>query len=214
MRLKALITGFEKWGEEPGNPTERLVSIFDGKKVNDIEIYGFLLPVAFNRARKEIVSKIEEIEPDIIINTGLAASRLVISIERVAVNIIDARRPDNDGVRPIDEPIDPEGPFAYPSTLPTRRIFERLKSSGIPAKLSYSAGTYLCNFVMYLSLRTVDKLGMQSLAGFIHVPHTPDLAAKKDKPAPSMSIDLMEKALKIALEESAAHYLDKIKSQG
>ncbi len=202
--MKALVTGFEKWGEEPGNPTERLVNILDGKKVGDIEIHGFLLPVAFNRARKEIISKIEEIRPDIIINTGLAASRLVISVERVAVNIVDARRPDNDGIRPIDEPIDPEGPFAYPSTLPTRRILERLKSNGIPAKLSYSAGTYLCNFVMYLSLRTIDKLGIRSLSGFIHVPHSPDLAAKKDKPTPSMSIDLMERAIKIALEESAA----------
>ena len=201
--MKALVTGFEKWGEEPGNPTERLVSILDGKKVGDIEIHGFLLPVAFNRARKEIISKIEEIRPDIIINTGLAASRLVISIERVAVNIVDARRPDNDGIRPIDEPIDPEGPFAYPSTLPTRRILERLKSNGIPAKLSYSAGTYLCNFVMYLSLRTIDKLGIRSLSGFIHVPHSPDLAAKKDKPTPSMSIDLIERAIKMALEESA-----------
>ncbi len=210
--MKALITGFEKWGEEPGNPTERLVSILDGKKVNGMEIHAFLLPVAFKRARKEIISRIEQIKPDIIINTGLAASRLVISIERVAVNIIDARLPDNDGVRPIDEPIDPEGPFAYPSTLPTRRILERLKSSGIPAKLSYSAGTYLCNFVMYLSLRTIDKLGMHSLAGFIHVPHTPDLAAKKDKPTPSMSIDLMEKAIKIALEESSTYLSNRIRS--
>jgi len=209
--LKALITGFEKWGEEPGNPTEQLANIFDGKRIDDIETYGFLLPVAFNRARKEIISKIEEIKPDIIINTGLAASRLVISIERVAVNIIDARRPDNDGVRPVDEPIDPEGPFAYPSTLPTRRIYERLKLSGIPAKLSYSAGTYLCNFVMYLSLGTVDKLGIKSLAGFIHVPHTPDLAARKDKPAPSMPIELMERAIVIALKESAAHLSNRIR---
>ncbi|RLG42640.1 MAG: pyroglutamyl-peptidase I, partial [Thermoproteota archaeon] len=152
-----------------------------------------------------------EVKPDIIINTGLAASRLVISIERVAVNIIDARTPDNDGLRPIDEPIDPEGPFAYPSTLPTRRILERLKSSGIPARLSYSAGTYLCNFVMYLSLRTVDKMGMRTLAGFIHVPYTPDLAAKKEKPAPSMSLDLIRRAVEIALEESSTE-LSKIRS--
>ncbi len=203
--MKALVTGFEKWGEEPGNPTEILVNRLNGSRIDDVEIYGLLLPVSFNRARKEIVSKIREMRPDIIICTGLAASRLVISIERVAVNIIDARKPDNDGVRPIDETIDPEGPFAYPSTLPTRKILERLKYNGIPAKLSYSAGTYLCNFVMYLSLRMIDKLRIQSLAGFIHVPHTPDLAAKKDKPVPSMSIELMEKAIKIALKESAEH---------
>jgi len=212
LKLKALVTGFEKWGEELGNPTEILVNRLNGKSVDDIVIYGLLLPVSFNRAREKIVAKIREMRPDIIINTGLAASRLVISIERVAVNIIDARRPDNDGIRLIDEIIDPEGPFAYPSTLPTRKILDRLKSSGIPARLSYSAGTYLCNFVMYLSLRTVDKLRINSLAGFIHVPHTPDLAAKKDKPAPSMSIELMEKAIKIGLEESATH-LSKIRGQ-
>ena len=211
MYLRALVTGFEKWGEEPGNPTEKLVKLLDGRKLGGIEIYTHLLPVSFKRAREEIVSKIKEVKPDIIINTGLAASRLVISIERVAVNIIDARTPDNDGLRPIDEPIDPEGPFAYPSTLPTRRILERLKSSGIPARLSYSAGTYLCNFVMYLSLRTVDKMGMRTLAGFIHVPYTPDLAAKKEKPAPSMSLDLIRRAVEIALEESSTE-LSKIGS--
>lgn len=202
----ALVTGFEKYGDEPGNPTERLVKILDGKKVGEVEIKAFLLPVSFKRARKEIMTIIEELRPKIIVNTGVAPSRVAVSIERVALNLIDAKRPDNDGLRPVDEPIDPEGPFAYPSTLPTRRIYERLRASGIPATLSYSAGTYLCNFVMYLSLRTVDRLGMRSLSGFIHFPHTPDLAAKKEKPTPSMPMNLMEKTVKIAIEESLAHF--------
>ena len=199
---RVLVTGFTKWGNEPGNPTEELAKRLDGSTVLGAEVVGKVLPVSFKRAGSIVEQLVRELRPSVVISFGLAPKDQVIRVERVAVNIMAPKKPDEDGYRPVDEPIDPSGPVAYFSTIPTRKIYEELLRRGIPARLSYSAGTFLCNFVMYKFLRELDILGMNSLSGFIHVPFTPELAAKKDPPAASLPMELMEEAARIAIELS------------
>ncbi len=122
-----LLTGFESWGDVPYNPTSELVE----QLVSD-ELVGEVLPVSFRRAGERLEELIREIRPDAVLNLGLAPERPVIRIERVAINLIDARIPDNDGEQPVDLPIDPDGPPCYFSTLPTREIMEALREGGYP----------------------------------------------------------------------------------
>ena len=127
-------------------------------------------------------------------------------MERVAVNIVDAG-PDADGNEKRDEPVVEGALAAYFSTLPTRTMVERLRRAGIPASLSYTAGTYLCNYAMYLSLHTVAENKLPTLAGFLHIPYTPEMVLDKNKP--SMPLTMAEKAVKIAIETS----LDKLSTK-
>ncbi len=189
-----LLTGFESWGKVPSNPTEELVEELSGDGVA-----GEVLPVSFRRAGERIEELIRELKPEAVLNLGLAPGSPVVRVERVAVNLMDARVADNDGFRPVDVPIDPQGPGCYFSTLPTREILEALRVRGIPAAISYSAGTFLCNFVMYRTLRILDLLGLRSPAGFIHVPYSTEIAAGMDRPVPSLPMDLLREAVEVAL---------------
>ena len=197
------MTGFEKWGKEPGNPTEALVGSIQGSPLPGFEIAAEVIPVSFSRASDLIEGLVLKTKPDIVLNLGLAPKRPIVNVERIAINLIDARKPDNDGAQPKDVPIDPGGPTAYLATLPTREILEELRGNKIPAALSYSAGTYLCNFVMYKTLRMIDIRGLSSIAGFIHVPYTPDLAVRRDEPAASMPMSLLRKTVEVSLRASA-----------
>ncbi len=190
-----LLTGFESWDDIPSNPTSDLVEHL----VSD-EVVGEVLPVSFRRASERLEKLIRELRPEAVLNLGLAPERPVIRIERVAINLIDARIPDNDGEQPVDVPIDPDGPPCYFSLLPTREIVMALREEGIPAFLSYSAGTYLCNYVMYKTLRTLDIMGLRVPAGFIHVPYSSEMASKMDKPVPSLPLSTIKRAIQIALD--------------
>ncbi len=190
-----LLTGFKRWSDIPENPTEQLV-----RELCEGDVMGRILPVSFSRAGSIIKNLIEKYEPDAILNLGLAPGRAAIRVERIAINLIDTIIPDNDDVKPVDELIDADGPLAYMATIPTKRIINAIRSAGIPAFLSYSAGTYLCNYVMYRSLRTVDKLGLEAVSGFIHVPYSSEIASKVKKPVPSLSMSTLRKAIVIALE--------------
>ncbi|BAA29685.1 206aa long hypothetical pyrrolidone-carboxylate peptidase [Pyrococcus horikoshii OT3] len=201
--MKILLTGFEPFGGDDKNPTMDIVEALSERIP---EVVGEILPVSFKRAREKLLKVLDDVRPDITINLGLAPGRTHISVERVAVNMIDARIPDNDGEQPKDEPIVEGGPAAYFATIPTREIVEEMKKNGIPAVLSYTAGTYLCNFAMYLTLHTSATKGYPKIAGFIHVPYTPDQVLEK-KNTPSMSLDLEIKGVEIAIRvaQSALH---------
>ncbi len=190
-----LLTGFESWGDVPSNPTSELV-----EQLASDEVVGEVLPVSFRRVGERLEELIRELKPEAVLNLGLAPERPVIRVERVAINLIDARIPDNDGEQPVDVPIDPDGPPCYFSTLPTREVVEALRREGIPAFLSYSAGTYLCNYVMYKTLRTLDVMGLRTPAGFIHVPYSSEMASKMDRPVPSLPLSTLERAVQIALD--------------
>ncbi len=190
-----LLTGFESWGDVPSNPTSEVV-----KQLVSDEVVGEVLPVSFKRAGERLEKLLREIRPKVVLNLGLAHERPVIRVERVAINLIDAKIPDNDGEQPVDVPIDPDGPRCYFSTLPTRKMVEALRREGIPAFLSYSAGTYLCNYVMYKTLRFLDVTGLRASAGFIHIPYSSEMASKMDKPVPSLPLSTIKRAVQIALD--------------
>ena len=196
--IKALVTGFEPWGREKYNPTEDVAKALDGKTVYGVKIYGYVLPVSFRKVMSLVPKLIDEVRPQIVVHTGLAPGASSIRIERVAVNLMDAKIKDNDGFKPRDETINPEGPAAYFSTLPTRKIFERMRKSKIPSVLSYTAGTFVCNCTFYTSLDYISRNGLNTIAGFIHVPCVPQQVVGKPE-TPSMDLKLILMAVKTSI---------------
>lgn len=207
--MDILITGFKPWGKYKKNPSGELAKRLDGRVVKNYIIKGYELEVSYKKVEKDIPSLIARHRPVIALHLGLAAGTPYIRVERVAVNIIDAE-PDIEGREIRDEPIVQGGPVAYFSTLPTRSIVERLRKEGIPARLSYTAGTFLCNYTMYTSLHTIKTMGLTTLSGFIHLPLTPEMVL--DGSAPSMPLELMEKAVLVAIDVSL-EYERKMKNQ-
>lgn len=207
--MRVLLTGFEPFGKEEVNPSELAVRAFQqvvAGRLPDVEVRVAVLPVSFRRASSLLEEIIEELKPDVYVGVGLRSGVSHVAVERVAVNLKDARILDNDGEQPIDEPIVPGGPAAYFSTLPVKAIVRRLRESGVPAAISNSAGTFLCNFVMYLGLHLSATRGYPRRAGFIHVPLTPEqVAARRADLAgipPSMSLNTVVKALEVAVRTS------------
>ncbi|MEM1970773.1 MAG: pyroglutamyl-peptidase I [Sulfolobales archaeon] len=206
-RLKALITGFEPYGKYVENPSEvvaRTLPEVASRELPGVELVTAVLPVSFRRAKERLLGLLRDEKPHIYLGIGLRPGATHIAIERVAINLADARTPDNDGEQPIDEPIDPEGPAAYFSTLPVKSIVKELRSKGIPAALSNSAGTFLCNYVMYLGLNHSFRYGYPMKSGFIHVPFSQQQVntVRSDWAGipPSLTLDTMVKAVVIALK--------------
>jgi len=195
--MKILVTAFEPFDKEPINPTmlmlERLPADFDGH-----EIMKQVLPTTFGESAEIALVRITEFEPDAVLCLGQAGGRAAMTLERVAININDASIPDNAGAQPVDEPVVPDGPAAYFSTLPNKAIVSAMREAGIPAAISNSAGTYVCNQILYAVLHFITENKLQAKAGFMHVPYLPVQVA--DKPnMPSMSLDDMVRALEIAI---------------
>ncbi|MCF6410159.1 pyroglutamyl-peptidase I [Pseudalkalibacillus salsuginis] len=174
---KLLLTGFEPFLDHGVNPTELIVKALDGKMIGDYQVIGRVLPVEFGRSADVLLGFIQKLGPDAIISLGLAAGRDKITPERVAINVNDGVA-DNKGRVPVDEPIVKDGPDAYFSTLPIRQMVNALLENGIPAMISNSAGTYLCNNVMYSVRHYIEVSGKSIPAGFIHVPASFELSVK------------------------------------
>ena len=196
--MKVLVTGFEPFGGEPVNPAFEAVKLLPrtiaGADVDILEI-----PTVFHKSVEAIVKRAEETGADRILMVGQAGGRFEITVERVGINVDDARIPDNEGNRPIDVPVDPDGPAAYFSTLPVKAMTERIRSRGFPAKVSNTAGTFVCNHVLYGVLNAAAKKALPVKAGFIHVPYRPEQEAGKDS-VPSMSAATIAAALEAAVE--------------
>ena len=203
--MPILITGFEPFGNEAVNPSAQVSELAARDlRSKGFDAYSATLPVSFKRCGSELKRLLSDLEPTVCVALGLAPGISHVRIERVAINLKDSEKPDNDGEHPLDEPIDPSGPAAYFSTLPVRRILERLRAEGVPVALSYSAGTFLCNFAMYTILRHSDLTGRPSRAGFLHLPYTPEIAARKPGPPPSLPLELQVKAVVVTVQESIA----------
>jgi len=179
--MRLIVTGFEPFGGADVNASWEAVRRLDG-------VEKLLLPVSFAGATGKIRGLVAG-GPDAVICVGEAGGRSAICVERVAVNLMDARIPDNDGAQPLDEPVAPGGPAARFSTLPTRDIVERLREAGIDAQLSYTAGTYVCNATFYALMEAVARSGRPIPAGFIHVP------------ARDMPTETIAEGLRIAVRE-------------
>lgn len=175
-----LLTGFEPFLQFTVNPTMKIVEELDGLEMNGHRIVGKILPVDFRSSGKELLQLLEAEKPDVHISLGLAAGRYKITPERVAINVQDGDV-DNEGTRPIDEVIQTNGEAGYFSTLPIRQMVEKLMQNGFPAEVSNTAGTYLCNNVMYEALHYAHKSNNKLISGFIHIPASHELAIEHGK---------------------------------
>ncbi|MBQ0141139.1 MAG: pyroglutamyl-peptidase I [Kurthia sp.] len=196
---KLLLTGFEPFLHYPKNPTMEIVEALNGQVIDEIEIVGRTLVVDFNESARQFKQIIQDIEPDLIISLGLAGGRAKITPERIAINVKDGEV-DNAGYAPTDEPIYPNEADGLFSTLPIRPIVNKLREAGYPAEISNTAGTYLCNNIMYEGLRYA-KSKEHIMAGFIHIPADFELAIANGKIPGWNQQDLLV-AVKIAIGQS------------
>ena len=196
--MKVLVTGFEPFGKETINPSLEVIKKLDDK-IMDSEIIKLKLPTVFGKSIDILENVLEKEKPDIVLCIGQAGGRDKITIERVAINISDARIPDNEGNEPIDEVIFEDGDTAYFSNIPIKKMVEEMKTNNIPAAISNTAGTYVCNHIMYGLLYNIDKKYPKMKGGFIHIPYIPEQVIEKAN-APSMSLDNIVKGISIAIE--------------
>jgi pyroglutamyl-peptidase len=204
---KIVVTGFEAFAHGTENPTLDVLSQL--RAANDIEgdLTTLQLPVDSGQLAAITSAKLDELKPDIWISLGLAAGLAVVAVERIAANVMDFPIPDNVGIQHGGQPVFETGPAAHLATLPVKSIASELRASGIPAKISNSPSTYLCNQMMYTVLHLIADKRMKTRAGFIHVPAHPSYVAKQVYPfveMPSMSIELMTAAVKKAIRTTAA----------
>ncbi|WP_274309600.1 pyroglutamyl-peptidase I [Solibacillus daqui] len=200
---KILLTGFEPFLSNPINPTKDIVEGLNGKVFGDYEVIGSVLSVDFKQAPQQFLALIKEVQPTIIISLGLAAGNTRIMPERVAINVKDGEK-DNSGVAFVDAPIHEDGDAAYFSTLPIRNIVNRLNEAGYPAAISNSAGTYLCNNIMYEGLHYAKSHCTVQATGFIHIPASFELAIQNGRIAGWSQVDL-QAAIELAITECIAN---------
>jgi pyroglutamyl-peptidase len=198
--MKILLTGFEPFDNSPINPSEQIVNALTDESIPGVQLETAVLPVDLERGPEVLLGALDGAQLDAVVCLGQASRRTVISIERIAVNLLDFRIPDNAGVQVQDQLILASGPAAYFTTIPVRQIFEAIKEHGIPAELSMSAGTYLCNQVIYILLHHLHSQGLDIPAGFIHLPALPEQAAQMKGSVASMSLETMMQGIRIALQ--------------
>ena len=189
---KVLLTGFEPFGNGTSNPSGEIV-----KQISGDNIVTAILPVAYTQSAERLLSLIEQHNPDVVICLGQAEGRTAITPERVAINLDDARLADNEGVLRNDVKILEDGPDAYFSTLPVNEIVAAIKSQGIPAAVSLSAGAFLCNHVFYVA--QTRFVGSDVRSGFVHVPLM-DSQAAEFPGLPTMPLDQMVRAVRAMIE--------------
>ncbi|MEO6968991.1 MAG: pyroglutamyl-peptidase I [Rhodanobacteraceae bacterium] len=191
-----LLTGFAPFAGERVNPSWQAVRALDGKRIANHRVVAVELPTTFDQAPRALRKALREAQPKLAIAVGMAGGRDGISLERVAINVIDARIPDNTGKQPVDSPVVRNGPAAYFSTLPIKAALRELHRAGIRAHVSQTAGTYVCNQVFYVLMHAAKRRrGLR--AGFVHVPYLPEQAARHD--APGMPLDEITRALRIVV---------------
>ena len=195
--MKILLTGFEPFGGDTTNPSAQVVEYLAQQSLMGCEIAVAILPVDRWRGPAAALSAIEMHRPDVVLSLGQATGRSAISIERVAVNLMDYRIADNVGHVAADEPIVADGPAAYFATVPVREMLAAVHQAGVPAELSLSAGTYLCNQVLYAVLHHLEQTGRR--AGFIHLPMLPEQAAAQSRPTPSMGLETLLSGVQAAV---------------
>ena len=193
-----LVTGFEPFGPYTVNPTEGLAKAVDGRRFGDAGVLALELPVHHADAAARLAPALVE-GPAAVVHLGLAGGRARVALERVAVNVMDYEEPDNAGFRATGEPCVPGGPAAYFSTLPLAAMLKALIEYGIPAYISNTAGTYLCNQTLYGTLHAGRQLPRPPLVGFIHLPLLPAIVAASGVEQPSMDFPLMLRTVETIL---------------
>lgn len=205
--MKVLVTGFDPFGGEPVNPAFEAVKMLPDE-IAGAEIIKLEIPTVFSKCGPAVEEGIKKYEPDIVINVGQAGGRSCVTIEQVAVNLAEARIPDNDGEQPSDTALQEEGEPAYFATIPVKAIVKNIRSHKIPCHISYTAGTYVCNSIMYNVLHMAATKYPNIRAGFIHVPFAAEQAVEKPNGTPFMSLEMIAKSLEYAIEATVKNEKD------
>lgn len=197
--MKILVTGFDPFGGDTINPAYEAVKLIPAQ-VSGAQIVKAEVPTVFGKCGDVLKQLIDEHKPDAVLCVGQAGGRSVISVEKLAVNLDEARIPDNDNQQPSDQPIADGGPAAYFSTLPVKAIVKTAKEKGIPSAISYTAGTFVCNDIMYRLLHLIATEYPGIRGGFIHVPFVPEQVLDRPEGTPSMSAETIARGLECAIE--------------
>jgi pyroglutamyl-peptidase len=200
-RARILVTGFEPFGPHALNPSERMVRLLASAAPGDVVLSTRVLPVAYRRAFPPIAEVLDAERVHAALLLGLGAGRATVDFERFGVNWRGAVQPDNDGQRMAGEPIDPAGPAAYFSTLPVDDVVTACRAAGTPTGISSHAGTFLCNQVLYQTLRHCDRRDLTCRVGMAHLPFLPEQASAGE---PALSEESMIAGLTAALRHIAA----------
>lgn len=196
-RKPVLLTGFDAFDGDAINPSWLAARALHRRRIAGHAVLAAQLPTQFGASLARLRALLAQHRPALVICLGLAGSRSALSLERVAINVDDARIADNAGNQPIDTPVVEDGPAAYFATLPIKAIYAALRDAGIPATISQSAGTYVCNHVFYGLMHALRRSpGIRG--GFMHIPYSPRQAALHPG-APSLSIDTVNAALRLSL---------------
>ena len=208
-----LVTGFDPFGGERLNPSWEICRQLAGTTIDGLRVEACKVPCEFHRAIDTVAAAIERHRPALVICLGQAGGRAQMSVERVAINVDGARIADNSGSRPIDEPIADEGPAAYFATVPVKAMARAMREANVPAQVSNTAGTYVCNHLMYGVLHYLAASGNPARAGFIHVPYAEEQVL--DKPAiAALSLASMVRGVRAAIEAALRHATDMRVSEG
>ena len=212
----ALITGFEPYGGRGSNPACETARALDGRMIDGVRVHGRALPASYAKLRDCASALLRELDPVVVISLGLWPGEPMIRIERFGLNLADFEIPDNEGAILADQPLGANGPRALRATLPVQRIQTTLLAAGIPARLSTSAGTFLCNACLFSFLAVMETLPRRALCGFLHVPYLPAQVAEilatvreqrvlelhQRADLASMDLGTVTRAVEIALELS------------
>lgn len=202
--MKVLVTGFDPFGGDKVNPAYEAV-----KKMPDeiagAQIIKVEVPTVFAKSSQVVEKAIEEHQPEIVICVGQAGGRSAVSFERVAINLAEARIADNEGNQPFDTALEPDGPAAYFTSLPIKVMTKNVHEHGLPAYISYTAGTFVCNDIMYRLLHLIETKFPTIRGGFIHVPFSPDQVIDRPVGTPSMSLDDIAASLTYAVEAAVTN---------
>ena len=196
---KILVTGFEPFGGEQTNPSWEVVNALP-RVIAGHTVVRERIPVSFRRGPAAALEAIQREDPSIVLCVGQAGGRAKVTPEFVGINYADARIPDNDGGQPRGARLLEDAPDAYFSTLPVHAMVQAMVDAGVPVAVSYTAGTYVCNAVLFSALHALAKSQSTARAGFVHVPYSPEQACRLPEATPSMPVVLMRKAIVSALE--------------
>ena len=201
--MRILVTAFDPFGGETINPARAAAAALPDQ-IGGAEISKLWVPTVFGEAGAAATAAMDRLRPDAVISLGQAGGRKAVTPERIAINLMDAKAPDNAGHQPHEQPIEPVGPDGCFSTLPVKAMAAAIRGTGLPGEVSNSAGTFVCNDLMYRVLRHAARTMPDTRCGFIHVPYLPEQAAEKGPDTPSMRLEDMVRALTAALEVVAA----------
>ena len=204
--MKVLVTGFDAFGGDKVNPSILAVRRLK-RRTAGLSIHTVELPTSYGRSPIVLRAAIHEVQPDIVLGVGQAGGRSELCLERVAINVQDARIKDNDGKQPLDRPVVRDGPAAYFSTLPVKACVAEMRKAGLPAAVSNTAGTFVCNHIFYATMDMAAQTEMGFRGGFLHIPYLPEQAARLGG-APSMALDDIVRGIEIILEVSAERTVD------